>query len=66
MKKERQKGDRRVDERRAAERRRAEQRKAKRRTGERRKENCPTCGKILTAASYCRSCKVRVIRIRSK
>ena len=65
MNNKRQKGDRRVDERRAAERRRAEQRKTKQRAGERRKESCPTCGKLLTAASYCRSCKIRVVKIRS-
>lgn len=56
--------DRREDERREEERRVDERRTDQRRSHMRRSDFCPTCGGVLSSASFCRACKVRVVKIR--
>jgi hypothetical protein len=56
--------DRRADDRRRGERRAVDQRAGERRLEQRRTDLCPSCDSVLTAAYYCRNCKVRIIKIR--
>ncbi|HLG22448.1 MAG TPA: hypothetical protein VI382_06505 [Candidatus Manganitrophaceae bacterium] len=62
-KRSRQRRDETID-RRQDERRRTERRWGSRRAAERRKEFCPVCSEPLTPLLFCRSCKMKVIKIR--
>ena len=53
------------ENRRGGNRREGERRSRERREGSRRRQNCPTCGGVLTPAGYCSTCKARVIKIRN-